>query len=307
MGCVSNHGQHPLNAAFEDCLHQSVTTRLSLSEGSFKCSPLSPCNEGSSGRILYGPTGGSFTAQGILKLAATKAGIAAVVLKCHCPACFSICLLISWSRCGRESWKTSRTGFGPLKSQDEFLCLCWPLWVSHSLYDIMWALHLVNLETPRDKDCEHHLVHPVYIKHFTESRKINTKHLEQEICNVFYAKVKDHSPYVMTLMLQPHSSSLMWHILLTPCLNDACKKSHGPYFRAGRQTAKAVVMLISRRAADGSRDWNYKIQEGKQWEVEAIKAVPLQIGTATGPRCSDEGRAARLSSWQRLRWEPHIR
>lgn len=66
-------------------------------------------------------------------------------------------------------------------------------------------------------------------------------------------------------------------------MNDACKQSHGPYFNVSRQTVKAVVGVIRSRAADGSGDWNYNLQEGKQSEVEAIKAVILQIGTATGP------------------------
>lgn len=49
-----------------------------------------------------------------------------------------------------------------------------------------------------------------------------------------------------------------------------------------------MVVVIRSTAADGSGDWNYNIQEGKQSEVEAIRAVILEIGTATGPTAITE-------------------
>lgn len=54
------------------------------------------------------------------------------------------------------------------------------------------------------------------------------------------------------------------------------------------QTAKGAAAGTERRAADGSGDGNQNTQEGKQCEVEAIEAVPLHIGTATGPAALTE-------------------
>lgn len=72
------------------------------------------------------------------------------------------------------------------------------------------------------------------------------------------------------------------------CLNDACKKSHGPYFSAGRQTVRAVAVVIRRSSSRWLRRLELEYTRGKTVRSGGIKAVPLQIGTATSPLCSDE-------------------